>query len=74
MSKLTEKSFSGLKISIDRDMCIGSGACVKVAPEALELDDQQIVSFRETSGEIDPDRLRDACDVCPVDALSASDG
>ncbi|MCH9649066.1 MAG: ferredoxin [Deltaproteobacteria bacterium] len=74
MSKVVEKNFSGLKIVIDRDMCIGSGACVKIAPEALELDDQQIVSFRETPQEIDADRLRDACDVCPVDALRASEG
>ena len=38
-----------------------------------ELDDRQIVSFVEAAGEIERERLLEACRVCPVDALVVLD-
>ncbi len=68
-----ERRLSGLTIRIDRDSCIGTGACIKTAPEVFRLDDRQIVAFTEEPSEIDRQRLLDACGFCPVDALEAWD-
>lgn len=69
MTEIRERRISGLTVRIDRDACIGSGACVKAAPEVFVLDDRQIVTFTAEPADIDPDRLRDACESCPVFAL-----
>lgn len=71
---LLEKRVAGLTVRIDRDSCIGTGACVKAAPELFVLDDRQVVTFVPTPDaepEIDPERVRDACAACPVFALEA---
>lgn len=66
-----ERKISGLTVRILRDTCIGSDACTKVAPEVFELDDRQTVTFSEDPPDIDRERLVDACESCPVDALEA---
>ncbi len=69
-----EKNISGLKVIIDRDMCIGTANCIRVAGEVFELDNQKIVTFREDLKEPDKKILVEACSVCPVNALTAIDG
>lgn len=73
MSEHMERQFTSLTVRIERERCIGSGNCVKVAPEIFELDEGGIVMFRRDAGEIEPTRLTEACDVCPVDALIVHD-
>ncbi len=68
-----EKTISGLKIIIDKDMCIGTANCIRVAGEVFELDNQKIVTFREDLKEPDQRTLVEACSVCPVNALTAID-
>ena len=72
MADTQERRISGLTIVIERDLCIGSGNCVKLAPEVFELDATGIVTFRDGGPEIERDRLVEACRVCPVDALVVS--
>ncbi len=69
-----EKTVSGLKIIIDRDMCIGTANCIRVAGDVFELDNQKIVTFRPDLKEPDQKNLIEACSVCPVNALTAIDG
>lgn len=64
---------SGLRITIDRQTCIGSDNCTQVAPEVFVLDYDSIVTFVDDVQDIERDRLLEACAVCPVDALSAHD-
>lgn len=74
MADTQERRISGLTVVIDRDLCIGSGNCVKLAPEIFELDATGIVTFRGNAPDapgIDRDRLLESCRVCPVDALAA---
>ena len=72
MSDIDQRQINDLTINIDRDTCIGSGNCTKVAPEVFDLDDEQIASFRdEATGEIDRERLLESVRVCPVYALAA---
>ncbi len=69
MSDSEERVISGLKVRVERGSCIGTVACRNVAPDVFELDDQQVITFVSEPAEIDRDRLFEACQVCPVEAL-----
>ena len=74
MSDHMDRKLAGVTVRIDRERCIGSGNCVKVAPEVFELDDGNIVVFRsDAPDDVDRQRVTEACDVCPVDALIVYD-
>ncbi len=75
MADTVEQEIAGLTVVIDRESCIGSGACVRVSPEVLELDDQDVVAFTEDAEdqEVERDQVIEACQVCPVDALTVLD-
>lgn len=68
-----EREINGIHVEIDRTLCIGSGSCVGIAPEIFELDEQNLVRFTDETPDIDPERLKEACALCPVDALIASE-
>ena len=68
----TELDANGLRIVIDRTLCVGFGDCVDVAPEAFALDDENVVVF-VTPECVERERLLSACASCPVDALSVWD-
>lgn len=68
-----ERTISGVTVRIDRALCIGSGNCVNLAPEIFEIDDENIVDFKDDTPDIDQDRLVDSCAICPVDALIVED-
>ena len=65
----TERKVAGLRVVIDRGLCVGFGDCVEAAPEAFRLDEESVVVFTEPE-RVDRDRLVAACDACPVDALT----
>jgi ferredoxin len=46
---------------------------MEVAPEVFEFDAENICAFKETPGPIERERLIEACDICPVDALIVFD-
>ncbi len=73
MSEVEEQEISGLTVRIERESCIATGACCKLAPEVFELDDRQIVSFAPDPPDVERERLIEACQVCPVEALSVID-
>lgn len=67
-----ERDVHGLRVEIDRDLCVGFGDCVDVAPEAFELDDEEIAVFTAPEDTSREELLR-ACRACPVDAITARD-
>lgn len=69
----TQREVHGLRVEIDRDLCVGFGDCVDVAPEAFELDDEEIAVFTRPDDTSREELLR-ACRACPVDAITARDG
>ncbi len=73
MSDTVERQFGDLKVVIDRDICIATENCIDLAPKVFVLDDDQIVRFKQDTGNVDRDNLIEACRVCPVDALSVID-
>ena len=73
MSDFEERTVGGLRVRIDRTLCVGFGDCVTEAPDAFVLDDTGTAVF-VTPEQVDRDRLLRACDVCPVDAITVWDG
>ena len=57
-----------LKISIDRDECIGDGACVNEAPETFELDDDDKAVVKEGSTD-SLDSILEAARNCPTECI-----
>jgi ferredoxin len=59
----------GMRLCIDRSLCVGFGDCVDIAPEAFQLDDESLVILVDPD-RVDRARLLEACDACPVDAIT----
>lgn len=56
---------------VDRDLCIGCGACEETCPEAFRLGDDGIsLVIAESVSEELYGCVRDAADGCPVEAIS----
>jgi len=72
MSSFLERSVDGLRIRIDRGLCVGFGDCVGMAPDAFMLDGEDLAAFVRPEGVAREDLLR-ACDACPVDAITVWD-
>ena len=67
-----ERVVHGLRVQIDRTLCVGFGDCVEAAAEAFRLDDENVVVFVAPE-RVDRACLLRACDACPVDALTVWD-
>jgi ferredoxin len=67
-----ERQVAGLRVRIDRGLCVGFGDCVEEAPEAFVLDDEGLAVFKAPDV-VERARLLAACDACPVDAITVWD-
>ena len=72
MSVYQDRCLNGLKVQIDRSLCVGFGDCIQEAPEAFRLDQDDIAVLVAPEA-VDRSRLLRACKACPVDALSVCD-
>ena len=72
MSDYEDRVVGTLKVRIDRALCVGFGDCVEHAPDAFRLDHEDIAVFVDRAA-TECDRLVQACDLCPVDALTVWD-
>ena len=61
-----------LKITVDRDACIGDGACCGDAPATFEMDDEDkaVVKPKSTDSR---DTILEAAQNCPTDAIIIED-
>ena len=69
MSDFEERIVGELRVRIDRTLCVGFGDCITAAPEAFVLDETGVAVFT-TPEDVARERLLDACDACPVDAIT----
>lgn len=74
MADVEERNVRGLKVRIDRTLCVGFGDCVTEAPLGFQLDRENIVVFGEAPEAVEREVLLRACETCPVDALTVWDG
>lgn len=59
------------KIEVDRDVCIGCGACEAQCPDNFKMGDDSKVKVKKS--EVDElGCCKDAEEVCPVDAIKIS--
>lgn len=70
---IEERVIAGLTVRIDRLLCVGFGDCIERAPEVFEFDGETIAVFTEESVEASRSRVLEACESCPVDALTVLD-
>jgi ferredoxin len=68
-----ERRIGDLTVCIDRDSCISSGNCIKVAPSLFEFDAESIASFARAADTVGQQQIIEACQVCPVEALIVTD-
>jgi ferredoxin len=73
VSEIVEQRVGEVTIKIDRHLCVGFGDCVTAAPDAFELDDENIAVIRTTADQVTLAVLIEACRACPVDALMVFD-
>ena len=59
-----------MKLVVDKDICIGCGACAAICPDVFEIDDDGLaVSVaNEINEEVEEDAI-DAKEGCPVNAI-----
>jgi ferredoxin len=67
-----ERVVNGLRVRIDRGLCVGFSDCIESAPEAFSLGADGVVVFTGPET-VEKERLLSACDVCPVDAITVWD-
>ncbi|MFD9424335.1 MULTISPECIES: ferredoxin [unclassified Streptomyces] len=59
-------------VRVDPQLCLASGMCAGVAPEAFALDGEHA---RTVADGIEPDeRVLDAADICPAQAITVHEG
>jgi len=63
-----------MKLVVDKDICIGCGACQATAPDVFEINDEGLadVLVEEVPEELNEDAL-DALEGCPVSAIAEAD-
>jgi len=60
-----------MRITADRDACVGSGQCVLTEPDVFDQDDDGLVTLlTERTSEATADSVRTAVDICPAQALA----
>jgi ferredoxin len=57
-----------VRITIDRSLCSGFGACAELAPELFEVDGGGLAALR--TGTSDDPAAYDAAAACPMGAIS----
>ena len=61
-----------MKVRVDRDLCMGAGNCVAIAPSVFELDQEgKAIVLDPTS--VDEDMLMEAAESCPFEAIIVED-
>ena len=61
-----------MRIQIDRDLCIGAGSCVKIAPDVFQLDAEHKACVLDSNDE-NEDAIWEAAQNCPTTAIILQD-
>jgi ferredoxin len=61
-----------MKVKVDQDICIGSGNCEATAPAVFEVKNGKSQVKVDTVAPDQEERVKEAVDGCPVEAISIS--
>ena len=64
-----------MKVKVNKDACIGCGACASICPDVFEINDEglSVAKVEEVKDELQ-DEVRDAADSCPTGAIEVNEG
>ena len=63
-----------MKVVVNRDNCIGCGACQGICPEVFEIDDEGLSKvICEDFSNVDKASLNDAVEGCPTSAIEKTE-
>jgi ferredoxin len=63
-----------MRVTVDKDLCIGAGQCVVTAPDVFDQDDDGIVELlTDVPGDGDAEAVRDAAHVCPARVITVEE-
>ena len=57
-------------VKIDNTKCIGCGACVAIAPDTFDFDDE---GLSKVINDTLTEDAKSACEACPVEAISTEE-
>lgn len=63
-----------MKVKVNKDACIGCGACAAICPKVFELNDEGLSEAKK--GEVKDENkqeVRDAADSCPTGAIEVEE-
>ena len=60
-----------MKVSVDKQKCIGCGTCIAIAPESFKLGDDGKVQTLEPMGDSEA-KVKEAAESCPVSAITVT--
>lgn len=59
-----------MKVEVNRDSCIGCGACAAICSDVFEIDDEGLsVVVTEDVSDVQKQEVQDAADSCPTGAI-----
>jgi len=61
-----------MQVRVDRELCIGVGNCVALAPTVFEFDEENKATVLDPSS-VDDDTLLEAAESCPENAIIVED-
>jgi ferredoxin len=61
-----------MKVRVDRELCIGIGNCVALAPTVFEFDEENKATVLDPSS-VDDDTLLEVAESCPENAIIVED-
>jgi len=63
-----------MKVVVNRDNCIGCGACESIEPSVFQLDDEGISTVvEENVAAASEESINDAVESCPTSAIEKSE-
>ncbi len=63
-----------MEAKVNKDACIGCGACAAICPSVFELDDEGLSKvIKKEISEEEQEEVRDAADSCPTAAIEVED-
>ena len=58
-----------MKVTVEKDTCIGDGTCVEICSDVFEMDDEVATVRIDEVPEDFESACREAADACPVEAI-----
>lgn len=63
-----------MKVKVNRDSCIGCGACAAICDDVFEIDDEGLSTVKKEEVEEDKKQeVQDAADSCPTGAIEVDE-